>query len=189
MASLQRRSPLLESEMNTGTDLKIRELESVGKLRVQALRARDSYVALADPQRLPHAPNTSAGDRPVSMWMSPGDWLVYSTMDEAEALNEWVTVVHSEVPLVATDVSSALVVIELSGARAVDILARDCTLDLEGGAMAPGACARTLFAQTSVLIHRPRGLGTWLLFVERPVARHVWSWLADSVQFAPAVAQ
>jgi heterotetrameric sarcosine oxidase gamma subunit len=57
---------------------------------------------------------------------------------------------------------------------------RDCTLDLEGQAVPPGACAQTPFAQTTVMIHRPSTSEAWRLFVERYVANHVWDWLIDT---------
>ncbi len=181
MADLQRRSPLPKSARTyAATDFALRELEAVTKIRVQALRGRGMSKPAANPLQLPDVPNTASGTDPIALWRAPDDWLVYSQTLNAEVLSNWVATVASEAPLVVTDVSSASVVLELSGARAVDILLRDCPLDLDGDAVRPGACAQTSFAQTGVLIHRPSEPGTWRLFVERSVALHVWEWLVDT---------
>lgn len=181
MADLQLRSPLPRSgRAFAAHGFRLRELEAVTKIRVQALRSRGMTAPAASPSQLPGVPNTALGTDPIALWRAPDDWLVYSQTLPADVLSKWVGAVSSEAPLVVTDVSSASVVLELSGPRAVDILLRDCTLDLEGAAVPPGACAQTSFAQTGVLIHRPAEGDTWRLFVERSVAVHVWEWIIDT---------
>lgn len=181
MPDLQRRSPLRDdARIFSAAGFQIRELEPVTKLRVQVLRPRGTLSAAVDPKHLPERPNTTLGNDPITLWKAPDDWLVYSQNLTPEALSDWVGSIESESPVVVTDVSSASVVLELSGPRTLDVLMRDCTLDLEGDAIAPGACAQTQFAQTTVTIHRPVSAETWRLFVERSVAIHVWEWLLDS---------
>ncbi len=65
-------------------------------------------------------------------------------------LAHWAEAIPSAAPLVCTNVSSATTLFELSGAQAIDVLMRDCTLDLEGNAVPPSACAQTHLAQTTV---------------------------------------
>jgi sarcosine oxidase, subunit gamma len=176
--SLLARSPLLESVLErTVPEFTLRELENVAQVRVQALRSRGMDKPAANPPQLPNVPNTSCGTDPIALWKAPDDWLVYSQVLTTEALSRWIATVTSEAPLIVTDVSCASVVLELGGPRALDVLLRDCPLDIEGNAIPPGACAQTLFAQTSVIIHRPTKPGSWHLFIERSVAIHVWEWL------------
>lgn len=181
MADLQRSSPLLASAVPIATHgFSMREMEGVSKLRVQVLRNRGLYTPAVSPENLPDKPNTTLGTNPIALWRAPDDWLVYSGAMTPEALDDWVAAILSDAPLVATNVSSASTVLELSGARVIDVLMRDCTLDLEGNAVPPGECAQTQFAQVSVLLHRVDE-DIWRLFVERSVAQHVWEWLADTV--------
>ncbi len=181
MLDLQRCSPLRDdARLFSAAGFRIRELEPVTKLRVQGLHARGQYSAATDPKYLPERPNTICGVDPIALWKAPDDWLVYSQNLTARAMSDWVGAIRSEAPLVVTDVSSASVLLELSGSRTVDVLMRDCTLDLEGNAVPPGACAQTLFAQTTVMIHRDVSAETWRLLVERSVAMHVWEWLVDT---------
>ncbi|MEP7248140.1 MAG: sarcosine oxidase subunit gamma family protein [Gammaproteobacteria bacterium] len=181
MIDLLRQSPLPRGSRDyRAAAFDLRELEAVAKVRVQVLRSRGLSVPAVSSMSLPGAPNTASGVDPVALWKAPDDWLVYSQTLTAGALSDWVAAVTSESPLVVTDVSSASAVFELRGPRAIDVLLRDCSLDLEGDAIRPDACAQTLFAQTSVLIHRPAEPHTWRLFVERSVALHVWEWLVDT---------
>lgn len=181
MPDLQRSSPLRDdARLFSAAGFQLREIEAVTKLRVQVLRPRGMLTAAVYPSQLPEQPNTAVGVDPIALWKAPDDWLVYSQSLSSEALSDWAERIRSEAPLVITDVSSASVLLELSGPRALDVLMRDCTLDLEGDAIAPGACAQTLFAQTTVMIHRPVSTETWRLFVERSVAMHVWEWLLDT---------
>jgi len=181
MIDLLRQSPLPRgSSEYSAAAFELRELEAVTKIRVQVLRSRGLSVPAASSTQLPSAPNTASGVDPVALWKAPDDWLVYSQTLTSDAMSAWVDGVTSESPLVVTDVSSASVVFELRGPRAIDVLLRDCPLDLEGDAIRPGACAQTLFAQTNVLIHRPAEPHAWRLLVERSVALHVWDWLVDT---------
>jgi sarcosine oxidase, subunit gamma len=181
MDELKRISPLPDKDRNfTIPNFQLRELEGVTKLRVQVLRARGNRTAAADPLKLPSSPNTTCGEDPIALWRAPDDWLVYSPALDEDDLSRWVDAVESTSPLILTDVSSASAVLELQGPRTIDILMRDCTLDLDGDAIKPGSCAQTLFAQTTIVIHRPETPDTWRLFVERSVTRHVWDWLVDS---------
>lgn len=178
MADLQR-SPALPSFPLSASGFFLRDIGAVAKVRVQALRSRGMPAPTVTDPRLPDRPNTASGSNPTALWKAPDDWLVYSRTLSPDALINWVAAIPSSAPLIATDVSSSSAIFELSGARAIDVLLRDCTLDLEGNAVPVGACAQTLFAQTTVLIHRP-DQATWLLFIERSVAQHVWDWLLDS---------
>jgi len=148
-------------------------------LRVQSLE-RDTVCA-AGSLRLPRKPNTVEGNDPFALWMAPGDWLVYSRTHSASDLaSELRAEIHAQ-SLLTTDVSGGRCVLELCGARTLDVLMRDCPLDLEGGAIPAEQCAQTLFAHTTVIIHRPSSALThWILFVERSVSQHVWEWLIDT---------
>jgi len=178
MSDLQPLSPLNFAPV-VGTDFELRALPGIAKVRVQALRKRGMNTPCADTARLPSTPNSVFGADPVMLWKAPDDWLAYSETLSGEQLCQVLREVASSVPLLVTDVSSASVVLELSGAGAIELLMRDCTLDLEGEAVKPGACAQTALAQVSVMLHRPRDKDAWRIFVERSVASHVWSWLTD----------
>ena len=184
MTDLQRTSPLASALRSNGAaGFELHELAHVAKVRVQALRPRGMLTPCADPQRLPVEPNTALGVEPIVLWKGPDDWLAYSLELSAERVGAELRLVTSSAPLVLTDVSSASLVLELRGPRALDVLMRDCTLDLEQDAIEPGNCAQTLLAQVGVMIHRLQDADAWRLFVERSVAVHLWEWLMTSRVF------
>ena len=181
MTELLRSSPLTALRLPLiATGFELRELASVAKVRLQAFRDQRWSQHSGQQRRLPVIPNTAVGFDPVALWMGPEDWLVYSVSLTADQILDSLRDIITAAPLIATDASPASIVLELRGPRALDILMRDCTLDLEGGAIQAGACAQTSFAQVSVLIHRLAGDNAWRMFVERPVAMHVFEWLSDT---------
>lgn len=187
MIDLERLSPLggTEAARYRASGLELVEHPFVAQLRLQTLgvdRDRIREIAALAGGLLPEAPNRALGDDPWVLWRGPGDWLAYSLTRSFESLARAFGEPLAGLPLYSTDVSSMYALVELSGERAVDVLMRDLTLDLEGGAIPPGACAQTLFAQVSVLVHRPEPGDRWRLWVDRSAARHLWDWLVDSAE-------
>jgi heterotetrameric sarcosine oxidase gamma subunit len=168
----------------------LREHPFVPMLRLQALRADLAALSASGSDLLPATPNRALGDDPWILWRAPGDWLAYSLASPLEELERGLRPrlapfsASSASPLYWTDVSSTGALFEIGGPRAIEVLMRDCTLDLEGGAVPAGACAQTAIAQLTVMIHRPAAAPAWRLWVDRTAARHLWEWLADSVALA-----
>jgi sarcosine oxidase subunit gamma len=69
----------------------------------------------------------------------------------------------------AVDQSGGFAVLRLDGGGVTDLLTRFCRLDLDARAFPDGSAARTLMAQTTVLITRPRP-GAYDLFVPTTLA-------------------
>jgi len=167
----------------------VRELPFVAKLRLQAMRGDDAPLPAGARALLPETPNTGRGDDPAVLWRAPGDWLALSLTLSAEELERSIAERLAGAAILIADVSSTSAVLELRGERALEILARDCTLDLEGSAIPPGDCAQTVIAQLSVLLHRPAAGDSWRLFVDRTAARHLRDWLVDSSRLTLAGAE
>lgn len=163
----------------------IQELPCMTKLRLQSLCARGTVTAAATASDLPAAPNSVVGDDPWIFWKAPGDWLACSTRHTAAELTAQLSRGGDAAPLVTTDVSAAYTVLEIGGPELLEILSRDCTLDLEGGAIAPGGCAQTVIAQVPVLLHRLATGARWRLFVDRSLADYLRDWLIDSAGPSP----
>ena len=158
----------------------LRELPLVAKLRLQAMRGESAALAAEVRSFLGEMPNRSQGDDPCILWRAPDDWLAVSSTRSAEELTRFLGERLAGAPVVLADVSSTSAVLELRGEQALEVLARDCTLDLEGSAVPPGACAQTMIAQLTVLIHRPGSGDCWHLYVDRTAARHLRDFLVDS---------
>lgn len=118
----------------------------------------------------PSVPNSV---RSGIFWLGPDEWLVLGREpDDLSRLREALRGVHCAV----VDVSSSRVALELSGARAVEILCSACTLDFDLRSFPAGSCAQTNIARTQGLIHR-RAENEFVIFVRSSFARYLRGWL------------
>ncbi|MFN7940972.1 MAG: sarcosine oxidase subunit gamma family protein [Thermoanaerobaculia bacterium] len=182
MAELASLSPLGSGapRVHRARGVELRELRRVAQVRIQALRADRDRLPSPAGEVLPRAPNAVAGSEPWILWRAPGDWLAYALEPTPERLAAILRERLAGAPLLFADLSSASSLLEISGPRAAEVLARDCGLDFEGGGLPPGSCAQTAIAQMTIGIHRPSAAELWRLWVDRSAARHFFSWLVDS---------
>ena len=87
----------------------------------------------------------------------------------------------------AVDQSSALSMLHLSGARARDLLARSCRVDLHADSLPAGRAIATVMAQAAVIIATlPSGL---LVLTPSTTARHFREWLISSAKLCGLLPQ
>lgn len=188
--ALPPRSPLaaLAGALPAGSDAEGVTLAARGPHMRLALRfdpaaedARDAVRAVLG-LAPPLAPNTgaAAAGRAV-LWLGPDEWLATGPLDEgaarARALREALAGHHHAV----TDVSAQSAVLVLSGARAREVLAKGCRLDLHARSFAPGACAQTTLAKAQVLLHRPGAPPVYEIAVRNSFAVYLATWLLDAM--------
>jgi sarcosine oxidase subunit gamma len=105
--------------------------------------------------------------------LGPDEWLAVGPPDTASALIARFPQAESIV-----DVSAARTTIAVDGARARDLLAHGCALDLDRRVFPVGRCAQTLLAHVPViLVATDTG---FRLMVRSSYARHLAHWLADA---------
>ena len=77
-------------------------------------------------------------------------------------------------------VSDRMTGIGVSGARALDVLAAGCPLDLHPKVFAPGAVTRTLLGKAAVVLRRPGEADAYELWVNGSFAPYVWLFLRNA---------
>jgi sarcosine oxidase, subunit gamma len=118
----------------------------------------------------------------------PTDWLVVATDPDARGLLHRIEEAFAASTFRATNVSHALIRIEIDGAEARALLAKGCSLDLHPARFATGSCARTLFAGMPVILRCTQPT-TFEGIVTRSYAEYLLDWLADaSAEFAGSAA-
>lgn len=176
MAELAR-APALDAEPIARAGVTIRAIDPAGQviLRGDGAAILPALRAILDLD-LPIAPCTRAGTGDIAAWLAPDRWLVVSADRAGAALAA--AFVARLAPSVADahDVSDGLVAVEVAGADAVEVLTGACNLDLHPRAFPAMACARTIIGGVDAVIYRWNG--GFRLHVARPVAHHLWSWLA-----------
>jgi sarcosine oxidase subunit gamma len=142
------------------------------------LRA-DPVVARRLGFAIPTAPNTwSAGGGREALWLGPNEWLVVGHPGSAREIVEDLERSLEGLDHSVVDVSADKAVVELTGDRRTDLLARGCGLDLHPRSWRDGMCAQTLLARVPVLLQeRERATR---VFVRASFAGHLVSWLAQA---------
>lgn len=131
---------------------------------------------------LPGQPNTAArsGDLDV-LWLGPDEWLVVVPAVAPQALERSLRLALGTQDGAVVDVSAHRTVIELSGPRAGEVLAKGCSLDLHPSIFPQGRCAQVLLALAPVLLMSRGGeVPTYWIFVRSSFAPYMADWLLDA---------
>ncbi len=139
---------------------------------------------------LPVQPNTVADHGEVRIfWLGPDEWLIITPEGAGSDLKTVLQKALEGIHFALSDVSSGQTTLVVSGPDAGSLLSKSCTLDLHPRAFAPGQCAQTLLAGSTVLLSRlDRAHGPeFELVVRRSFADYLWRCLADGAEeYQPA---
>ncbi|MER7640226.1 sarcosine oxidase subunit gamma family protein [Streptomyces sp. NPDC126522] len=189
--SVPRRSPLAGAADRlaavtraSGGAVRLAELPFLAQVnvRLDAKGAAADAVGLALGLSLPLEPNTvvRAGELTV-LWLGPDEWLVVGAPDTERDLEQRIRAAAGDDHVSVTDVSAQRTTLLVSGARARDLLAHGCPLDLHPRAFGPGRCAQTMLARAQVVVvaRDEPGSGFWVL-VRSSFAGYLTDWLLDA---------
>jgi len=120
--------------------------------------------------RPPAKPNTVArGNGYDVLWLGPDEWLVRSQQQQPATLEaELVEALEGQFAA-AVDIGSGYTVLEVSGEKVRDVIARGCPLDLHPRVLAPGQCAQSHYFKASIVLI-PVSDDTYELVVRRSFA-------------------
>jgi len=128
---------------------------------------------------LPITPNTVSGGGDAGiLWLGPDEWLVVGDESAGIAgeLSSVVTGRHAAV----SDVSESRTILNISGSRARDVMAKGCALDLHPRIFEMGQCAQTMLAQAHIILHQTSDAPEYEVYVHRSFAEYLWAWLEDA---------
>ncbi|AOJ04936.1 MULTISPECIES: sarcosine oxidase subunit gamma [Burkholderia] len=136
--------------------------------------------------RPPMKPNTVARSADYDvLWLGPDEWLVRSNgAVAAGALEAKLAEAVQGMYAAAVDVGSGYTVVEVSGERARDVLARGCPLDLHPRMFGVGQCAQSHYFKASIALV-PMGGDTFDIVVRRSFADYFSRIMLDAA--APLV--
>jgi sarcosine oxidase subunit gamma len=147
---------------------------------VQAIARRGKEPAAAARLCLDPAPGrASLIEAGTALWIAPGAWLVVEEGRDDGALYLRLRERLKDVAAVV-DQSHGRTALRLAGARARDVLAKGCRLDLHPRAFRAGTCAQTAIAQIGVLLHQVDERPTYDLYVAAGYAQDFLAWLTAS---------
>lgn len=126
---------------------------------------------------LPVTPNTTAQAGAFRiLWLGPAEWWVVTTSGAEEKLVADLRQAFTGQHAAVIDVSESRTVITLSGAKARDVLARGCSLDLHPRVFGPGQCAQTGLTKANILLDQTDGAPTFDIYVLKSFADYLWQW-------------
>lgn len=121
-------------------------------------------------------PNTFTAGPARTARLAPAEWLVTQGPPMPEIAARLAGILHN-----ASDIRPGKLGWILSGSRAADILARDCTLDLHPQAFPPGSVTCTLVAQVTVILERIDNT-SFSLIADRSLEDYLKAWFADGLE-------
>lgn len=154
-------------------------------LRVRSSAAADA-VGSALGFGLPVIPNTACHDgRRAALWLGPDEWLLVGPDGDGPALAATArsalgAASSVEASFSVVDVSANRTTIELSGARAREVLAKGCSIDLHPRAFRVDSCAQTLLGKTQVILWQTDDAPSYRLLVRHSFAGYLADWLLDA---------
>ncbi|QVN20857.1 sarcosine oxidase subunit gamma [Burkholderia pyrrocinia] len=133
--------------------------------------------------RPPAAPNTVArGAEYDVLWLGPDEWLVRSNGPvPAGVLEAKLAEAVQGSYAAAVDVGSGYTVVEISGERVRDVLARGCPLDLHPRAFKPGQCAQSHYFKSSIVLI-PTGDDAFEIVLRRSFADYFVRIMLDAAE-------
>ncbi len=148
------------------------------------LGARDAETSARLGVDLPTVPNTWVPtDAGFAVWLGPDEWLLTSTAEAPEELEERVRGAVLPCGGAATDVSAQRISLWLSGPRARDVLAKGCSIDLHPRVFGLGSSAQTMLGQAGVVLLSLSAAGDdHLILVRSSFAGYLADWLLDAAQ-------
>ena len=188
---LRRRSPLNEFQATAGplprptrVGVCLTEYPCLGHLN---LRGNPNDPAFRETvQRclgtpLPLQPNTvSQNGTLTALWLGPDEWLLLIPPSREGELARALRDALRDFFFAVTDVTDGQTILRISGAHAIDVLRKGCTLDLHPRTFGPGRCAQTLINKVGVLIRCVDSSPSFDLIVRRSFGEYLALWLKDA---------
>ena len=191
MADLQDRSPLVHSDepltlrVIAGHDVTLAEQPRRQWVRLECRETSTVQKAVTDiaGMDLPTLPGRAlASDRGTALWLAPGSWLLHLAKGRAAEMCEAFGTVLGDCPHLALDQSHQFVTLSVAGAAAPMLLSKSCALDLDPAIFKFGHCARTLFGDIPLLIHRAGEDTAYDLVADQSLGRFLIWWFEEMMR-------
>jgi sarcosine oxidase, subunit gamma len=115
----------------------------------------------------------------AALWLGPDEWLLLAPAGEGGAVFAALESATAGLPHSLVDVSQRQVALSVSGAKARDLLASGCPLDLAPESFLVGMCTRTLLAKAEIVLWR-RSAEEYHLETGRSFSGYVLGWLREA---------
>lgn len=176
------------SQARKSKAFQLRERPFLELVNVRGEAGDGAFIAAVDSvlgARLPAKPNTVAqGNGYDALWLGPDEWLIRSNEARKPELEGKMRTALGALFASVVDVGSGYTVLEASGERVRDVIARGCPLDLHPKVFGQGQCAQSHYFKAPVVLI-PTGDDRFDLIVRRSFADYFLRIITDAA--APIV--
>lgn len=169
---------------SAGPDLRLEELPFLTQvgLRADPAGSAAEKIALALDLPLPTEPGGVARSGELSaLWLGPDEWLILGPDRARREIVDRLEIASGAEHVSIVDVSAQRTTLVVAGARARDLLAHGCALDLHPRVFGTDRCARTTLARTGVvLVDRDAGEPRFWVLCGSSFAPYLATWLLDA---------
>ena len=172
---------------NSYSGIQMKEISPVMKLIIRG-KKREFLSAIGKSLNLllPTEANTSSSsEKLTALWLSPDEWLVYSSEVSNPDSNNYETenLLNKNISKASlgavTDVTDQFVLINIKGDKIFDLFETGSPFNFNDFRRKKGSTTQTILAKIDVIIHN-QNQNEINLFVRRSFSQHLFSWLNDS---------
>lgn len=151
-------------------------------LRVDPKSPAAERIGTAVGTMLPNQPGQVARTEQLQiLWMGPDEWLLVGPEGSAGRIQATLAEALGEDHGSVVDVSGNRTIVEVTGPRSRELLAKGCALDLHRRSFTSDQCAQTLLARAGVVVLcRDADEPSFWILVRASFARYLADWLADA---------
>ena len=123
----------------------------------------------------------TAGDYTI-FWLSPDEWHIVGPVDNQDELTAKLREALAGQHVSVVDVSGNRTCLELSGAKAREVMKKSCRLDMDAPSFKPGDCAQSRIEKAPCIIQIVDETPTYRLYVRPSFAEYLVDWLLDAMK-------
>ena len=124
------------------------------------------------------SPGTAKNEALTVFWMGPDRWWLVGDGAALPSVNE----IRQELAAfnaAAVEIGDAFAAVEIAGAKARDVLAKGCTIDLHPRVFEADSVVQTNLAKAQITLNQIDET-TYRIFARRSFAEYLWTWLEDA---------
>ncbi len=183
MAEFKQISPLSHLDLAAGKAVSGAEVvlsDRRGLAIAQVFAKKGKTAAVAKKLGISDQPRTATVHKDyTALPLSPGQWMLFANTGADGAFKRSLDKQIGKIGYVSEQ-SHSRAVIRISGARALDVVTRECRLDLHPSVAQAGFCAQTNMAKIGVLMHKVDDAPTFDLVVFSGFADSFWHWITQA---------
>jgi heterotetrameric sarcosine oxidase gamma subunit len=188
---LEHRTPLdsvREDQGHSGTaierlDLHVISIRDKGLLLLQSASVAAFQEALSDVLglTLPSPQEAAVLNGCALLWLTPAEWLLELPADKTDTVEIALSHRLGSSLAVVTELSDALVELEVSGSGAPETLMTGCSLDMRPFSFRAGRVVRTALAGVPAIVWNPGNPDRFRCLIDRGFAEHFLAWLQGAM--------